>query len=532
MSSSIGKKILAGAGIISLFSLLGKVMGFVQKLVVANAFGTGMQADAYTFAYNSIIFAFCILPIKILAPVLPLFVERREKEGEEGAWRFVGSIGTLTIIVMGILMVGGLVGAPWLVGGLSSFKSEETTQLAVKLVRIMFPAVLFVGVFALITLVLNAYKNFILPAVGDALNKIVAIVVLIVAVRWLGIAALAVGFVAGTVLCLGLQLYALRDKLGQLRFGVNWQDPQLKTFFRMIPPVVVGILVAQSRTMLDYRFTSEMGAGYTASLNFARGITDAVTLVVPFAVGVVIYPFFSDMIAAENKEGFTNTLLGTLRLITFMFVPLSVLLAVLRVPFIQLAFQRGQFTMESVMLTSGPMLYFAAGLTFFALEIILMRFFFALKDTWTPAWVGLGCVGVHVALILWLRADMMHSSIAVATAVSKGVKVLILLALLKPLVTSLRFRENLAFLLQTMLAAALLGVTAYLVYAGLSGRFPAPEHGRKLLRAAWLGGEIGVASVAGFAVFAGAAFVMRIREVRFIADFLSGGLKRVAGKLA
>lgn len=523
--SSVGKKILAGAGIVSFFMLLGKGMGFIQKLVIAHEFGTGMEADAFTLAYSSVIFAFCILPIKILAPFLPVFSQRREKEGDAAAWRFASSIGTLTVLIMLAVMVGGLVATPWLVQGAAASKNPETMALTEKLVRVMFPATVFVGVFAFVTLLLNAHKQFAFPAIGETLSRIVAIVTLLVAVRWWGITALAVGFVLGSVLCLAMQAIPLRDKIRQFRFHVDWQDPALKQFLLLIPPIVIGILIAQARTVLDYRFASAMGEGYAASLGFARSFTDTLVLLVPFAVGVVIYPFFSDMAAAENRDGFTNTLMGSMRLIAFLFIPLSLWVAVLREPIVQLAFQRGQFQAESVALTAGPMLYFALGITVLAAEIILMRFYLALKDTWTPAWIGFFCVLVHVGLILCLKEAMLHNSIALAALVSKGVKVLVMFLLLRKVVSGLQLRENAEFTVKTLTAGLLMAAVGYAVYAGLSQQFPAPEHGRKLLRAAWLGSELGVSAGLAFAVFVGTAFLLRVKEAFLVLDFCRSLLK-------
>ena len=405
--TSFGRKVFHGTLIISAFMLLGRVSGFIQKLVVAYQFGIGIEADAYTFAFSSIVFTFMIVPHKLLAPFLPLFAERKETQGEPAAWRFTGTVATITLVVVTLAVGVGIVFAPWMVRTLSSFESEETVVLATKLVRIMLPAACFAALFALGTLIFNADKKFALPAFADATNKILVIAVMVILAPWLGIKGLAVGVVAGAAACLAVVLFGLRSKLGWLRLSVDWNDPLLKKFAFLVPPTLASILIAQGRTIIDYRFASGMGEGYAASLGFAKSLTDTLVSVIPFAVGVVIYPFFSDLNVGGDKRKTTDAVMGALRTMALIFVPISVVLMVLRVPVVQLAFQRGKFEMPSVLLTAGPLLFFAAALTALALEIILMRFYFSAQDTLSPAIVGVICVVLHVGLVITFKGPIL-----------------------------------------------------------------------------------------------------------------------------
>ena len=519
MTTSFGKKVLTGALIISAFTMLGRFSGLIQKLVIAHQFGTGVAADAYTFAFSSIVFTFLIIPHKLLAPFLPLFAERKESQGEPAAWRFTGAVVTITVTAVAVAVFGGILAAPAMVRALSGFASEETATLAIHLVRLMLPAACFMSLFSLATLIYNADKRFALPALAEAANKLLVIAVMLVLCPFLGISGLAVGVVAGAALCLFVLLWGLRAQLPLLRLGVDWQDPLLKKFGWLLPPTLASILIAQARSMVDYRFASGMGAGYASSLGYAKSLTDTLIMLGPFAVGVVIYPFFSDINVSGDRRKMTDAIMGALRTMTAIFIPISVALIVLRVPVVQLMFQRGKFGMDSVLLTAGPLLYFAAALTALALEIILMRFYFSSQDTLTPAVIGALCVVVHVALVIALKDAMQHRSIALATAVSKTLKVAILFLFLKRSLGDLRLGENLAFGCKILLAAAAMAVAVYGVDAELQ-RVLGARHAGKWLAAAFLAGRIGVASAAGFAVFGLAALALRVREVQALWAFV------------
>jgi len=526
MTASFGKKVFQGAIIISAFTLLARLGGFIQKLVVAHQFGTGIAADAYTFAFSSIVFTFMIVPHKLLAPFLPLFTERRDKEGEPAAWRFTGAVATLATVLTALAVVLGIVFAPWMVRVLSTFHSEETVLLATKLVRIMLPAACFMALFALATLIFNADKRFALPAFADATNKILVIGVMLALCPFLGIRGLALGVVAGAAACLAVLLMGLRSKLGLVRLAVTWNDPSLKKLAWLVPPTLASILTAQARTMIDYRFASGMGQGYAASLGYAKSLTDTLVMLVPFAVGVVIYPFFSDLTVSGDRRKTADAVMGSLRAMAFLLVPVSVALMVLREPVVQLAFQRGKFEMSSVALTSGPLLFFAAALTALALEIVLMRFYFSAQDTLTPALVGVACVVVHVGLVITFKDTMQHRSIAMATAVSKSLKVLILYVLLRRKLGDLRIGENLAFGLKTLAAAGGMALTVYVVDGGVLHLLPARAGQGTWGAMGALACRLGVASTAGFLVFGGMALALRLREMQRLWAFVRQRLGR------
>lgn len=513
MTSSFGRKVLTGALIISAFTMLGRFSGLIQKLVIAHQFGTGLAADAYTFAFSSIVFTFLVIPHKLLAPFLPLFAERKETQGESAAWRFTGAVVTIVVTGVALAVVVGILAAPQMVRALSAFDSEETVTLATHLVRLMLPATCFMSLFSLATLIYNADKRFALPALADAANKLLVIAVMLVLCPFLGISGLAIGVVAGAAACLGILLWGLRTRLRWLRLKVDWQDPLLKKFGWLVPPTLASILIAQARSMVDYRFASGMGSGYASSLGYAKSLTDTLILLGPFAVGVVIYPFFSDITVSGDRRKMTDAVMGALRTMAAIFIPISVALMVLRVPVIQLLFQRGKFGPDSVLLTAGPLLYFAGALTALALEIILMRFYFSAQDTLTPAVVGALCVVLHVGVVLALKGEMQHRSIALATAVSKTVKVLVLYLLLKRSLGDLRWRENLVFGLKVLMAAAVMAVATFEANGFLMRVLAAP-HGGKAGAALWLAFRIGAAAAIGFLVFAAAALALRMREAQ------------------
>lgn len=519
MAGSVGKGVLKGAAIISAFALVGKLFGFVQKQVMAHYFGTGAEADAFTFAFGSIVFYICLFPQQLLSPFMPLFVEKREKEGEAAAWRLAGSVGTLLVVSLVLVVIGGYFLAPSIVAWTSKFKNADTITLSIQLIRFMMPTILFMGLSALLALLLNAYRNFAMPALGDTINKVVMIGGLVLLYGALGIFGLAAGVAAGAFSGLFIQGFALRRNLGAFRFGVDWSDPALKQLLVLMLPILFSAIVGWARTIIDSMFATDMAQGSLAGINYARGLTDTLILLVPTAVGVAIYPAFSDMNAVQDRGVLTDTLMRSLRLMLVIFIPVTVALVLLRFPLVQLAFQRGKFTGESVAMTVQPLTYYAFGLAACALEIILMKFYFSMKNTLVPALVGAFCVLVHWGVILLFKDSLQNGSMALAATVSRTVKVVILFALLARVLPTLQLGKNGVFLLKTLLAAAGMAAVMILVLKASAGYLDR-ETGGKMMRLLFLAVKMGLAGGAGVAAFALVAHTLRMEEAQAVLAFV------------
>jgi putative peptidoglycan lipid II flippase len=280
------------------------------------------------------------------------------------------------------------------------------------------------------------------------------------------------------------------------------------------------LLVAQVvRNWFDYWFASGMGEGYAASLGYARGLSDTIVVLMASAVGTVIYPYFSDMATGDRKEESRDALMGTLRMMTFVFVPLSVAIIVVRQPLIQVIFERGKFTAESVGLTTAPFAFYTAGLTAFALEIILMQFYFSRRDTLTPIIVGIFCFVVHVGIVLEWKETMLHSSMAMGLSISKTIKVGILCGLLRYKLPALRAKENMFFLGKMLMVGLGMAAAMYGVQEALTHLTPLPSASGHFHKLVFLGTQMAVVGAVGGLVFTALAFAIRIREASMILEF-------------
>jgi putative peptidoglycan lipid II flippase len=162
-------------------------------------------------------------------------------------------------------------------------------------------------------------------------------------------------------------------------------------------------------------------------------------------LGLVLLPFSAEMAAGQQESSLARTLTGAVRALTLLFLPATIGLMMLRTPFVRLLFERGAFTAASTQLVAGPLFFYALALLPFALEVIVVQFFFARQDTLTPVLVEVATFILNVALILPAMAVFGLGGIALAAATAKALKVLTLLFLFGRRVPAFRLASLVPF---------------------------------------------------------------------------------------
>ena len=510
-------------------ALLGVVvrgLGFVEKLVLAYFFGTGVEVDAYLVAYSLPFTAYILLRDVIEPAFLPTFL-RTQRDSPQAARRLFWAAGAWLVLLLGVATAAGIAAAAPLISAAAPGFSGPQRELAIRLTRLTMPALLFLGLSTLTTAALHAQKRFALPAAGEASFRTAPLLLFLAIGR---VAGLALGVVVGAVgklLIEGLGLLRRGSlgpvpaggddpparqgtgfSLGAIRRVLDPSFPPLRTTARLAAPLFAGLFFSLFiGPLVDNAFASEVGVGGVSALAYARKIGETLTTILPYTLGLVLFPFSAEMAANRDHQALARTLTGAIRGLTLTFLPVTAGLIVLREPFIRILLERGAFDAASTQLTAGPLLFYSLGLLPFALEIIVVRFFYAQQNTLTPVLADVAAFTLNVALIPPLMALFDLGGIALATTLAKTLKVLALLILFGRRVPAFRLGALGPFAGQMALASLAMGgalLAVVLVGRSLDGG-----------TLATLGYLVAGGLVAGGA-FVVAAYLLKVDEIRAV----------------
>jgi putative peptidoglycan lipid II flippase len=377
---------------------LSRIFGLVREIVARSYFGVeGVGINAFTIAFQipNLVRAL-VADAAITSAFVPVFSELLEKGERARAWRVASSL--IWILLLGLTAITALfvLAAPWVMS-LFGYGSGPAGDLAVTLSQILFPIVVLLGLFGIVTGILNSYEHFSVPALSPVVWNLVIIAGLVIGVPRADstenqLYIYAGSIVVATLVQLLLPLPWLAGLDGRLRLAIDWRDPAVKRVFVLMLPVTLGLGLINVNALIGTFFAARF-----IDKTIAPSAIDAAFRIymVPqgmfsVAVATVLFPSLARLAARRDDEGFRHTVGLGLRQIAFLLIPASVATAVLAEPIVRLLYQRGEFDAHQTDVVAGALAAFSIGLTFNGAMLMLNRAFFGLQAPWIPTWVALG----------------------------------------------------------------------------------------------------------------------------------------------
>ena len=407
-------------------TMLSRVFGLARDTCFAILFGTGFIADAFNLAFLIPNFFRRIVGEGNLNPAfVPVFTEIRERRGLEEASRFHARfLGVLLVVLLGMAAAGILLAEPLVRLYARDWGSDPAgLAFATRLLRILFPYLVFAGGAALSMAALNALRHFTVPALAPILLN----------VCFLGGAALAVPIESleqrAVVFSIGGLVGGLVSWLVQLpkltSLGISsrplWapRDPDVVRVARLMGPGLLALGVTQLNLFIDTLLALRLEEGSLTALRLGNRVTLLPQGVIGVAIATATLPSLSLHATREDLDALRGGLGHTVRLLLTLLVPAAVGLIVLAGPVVALLFQYGQFTAErSTPMTAAAVAYYALGLPAFGLVKGLAQGFYCVQDTKTPVRVASISMAVNIVLSLVLMGPLGLRGLALATAVA------------------------------------------------------------------------------------------------------------------
>jgi putative peptidoglycan lipid II flippase len=172
--------LVRSSAVVGIGTGLSRVTGLFRTIALTYALGTTLVAEGYNLANTTPNIVYDLLLGGILsATLVPLFVDRFERDDQDG----VSAIVTVTVVVLTAITVIAVLAAPLIfklyTWDKDAVRAHELEGVGVPLLRWFLPQILFYGLTALGTALLNARRRFAAPAFAPVLNNVVVIVVLL-----------------------------------------------------------------------------------------------------------------------------------------------------------------------------------------------------------------------------------------------------------------------------------------------------------------------------------------------------------------
>jgi putative peptidoglycan lipid II flippase len=395
---------------------LSRVTGLLRLTALAAALGiveSGRLTDTYNIGNTTPNIIYELVLGGVLTSVfVPVFIELLEREGRDKAWEVVSAIINVCTAVLAAITLLGIIAAPW-IARFFSVRAGIDRQLQQEhltfLLRLFIPQIIFYGLFALTSGLLNAHKRFGPPMYTPILNNIAVIAVFVTFYQLYGavkgglaeitdtqLLLLGAGTTAGVVLQAGANLPWLRG-LGPYRLSFSLRHPAIRKLARLSTFVIGYVVVNQIGYLVVVWLANGQTGGYSA---YVSAFTFFMLPHGLFAVSVItaLLPGMSELAMHGRWDDFRTRLSVGIRTTFLLLLPASVGYFVLAEPIVRVLLEHGVMQARSVELVAGVLRFFVLGLVPFSLFQLLLRAFYALQDTRTPFLVNCAAVALNVAV--------------------------------------------------------------------------------------------------------------------------------------
>jgi putative peptidoglycan lipid II flippase len=431
----------------ALGTLASRVTGLVRSVVLVYAIGVKGLGNAYNYANTlpNTVYNLAIGGIltSVIVPLLVTAARRHRDRGEQYDQRMFSLV---TIALGAITLVATLAAAP--IASLYDPKAAGTEHhLLVIFAYFFIPQIFFYGVSSLAGAILNARGHFAAPMWTPVVNNIV---VTVVALAFMVVAAgqdvNKVGTISnGEVLLLGIgttlgiiaQTAALVPALRKVGFRwhprFDFRRAEISEIGRMAGWMFGYVVTTQVAFLVTSRVASTagnanqtggVGAGFSAYTN-AWLLFQLPYAIVAISVITALLPRMSGNASDHRFDLVQNDFSTGVRLGSVVVAPAALVLAVLGPSLAEVLLGWGHTSDPSARYIGLVFAVFSLGLMPYMLFQLLLRVFYALHDSKTPAVIGVVTMVANVGANLLALALFPKSDVVAALGAGFGLANLI-----------------------------------------------------------------------------------------------------------
>ncbi|MEC7554552.1 MAG: murein biosynthesis integral membrane protein MurJ [Pseudomonadota bacterium] len=422
-------------GVVASMTLLSRISGLMRDVVLSYLFGASQLADMFFVAFRIPNFFRRLFAEGAFNQAFVPVLMQYKTVGHAQLLGFIAPLSGLFATSLAAMVALGVLFAPALAALFAPGFLDQPAiyQQTSDLVRITFPYLGFISLTAYAAALLNAHSHFALPAVTPVMLNLCLMLAAFVAIfDWID--APSVVIVAWGVMAAGfVQLLMQLPTLARLKLlprpSIDHRHDGVRQVGKLLLPAVFAASVAQINALVNTILASTLITGSISWLYYADRLLELPVGLVAVALGTVILPHLSTMVARNDQQRFSATLDWGVHLGLMLGLPAAVALWLLAEPLVAVMFASfgGAMTDHDVRMAAAALEMFAVALPGFVLVKVLQPGFFANQDTRTPFRYAAIAVVVNLLGSLATFSWMGHVGLALATALSAWTQALLLL---------------------------------------------------------------------------------------------------------
>jgi putative peptidoglycan lipid II flippase len=480
-------QLVRSTGLMAVGTIVSRLTGVIRNTVVIAAIGGFVFADTYSIANTVPNVIYILLVGGALNAVFVPQLVRHMKDDWDAGDAYTQRLLTAVVLVLLVVTALAVVLAPLIIDLYTTDKwTAADVTVSTMFARYCLPQILFYGLFTVLSQVLNVRGHFSAPMFAPIINNVVVTVAAVMFMHTVSgipsaasvtsrqVALLGIGTTLGVVAQAATLVPFLRGVRFPWRLRFDLRGTGLGHTAALAKWTVVLVLINQIGYLLIARFATSAAvpASATAAQNPGFTVYSNAYLVFLLPQSVItvslvtaLLPRISRLAHAGDLDAVRHNLSAALRLCGVLIIPSAALLFVLGPQVGVLLFSWGASGIGVGRLFGVTASAFALGLPMFSVYYVLLRGFYSLEDTRTPATnaVVLNVINVALAAVAYevLPPSDKVAGMAAAYSLAYAFAVIALWLRLRRRLGGLSTAEVVRSYVRMSLAAALCGAAAW-----------------------------------------------------------------------
>ncbi len=390
------------AYVLALFAFTSQLLALVRDRMLAHQFGAGVELDIYYAAFRVPDLLYVLFASSLSVYVLiPFVTERISGQRTAAAQHLLSQVATVFLLAYAALAAVIWLAAPYVVQ-LTVPGLVGEYDAVVTVMRILLLQPLFLGLSSLCGVVTQIGHRFVLYAISPLLYNAGIIFGIAALYPAFGLAGLAYGVVLGAVAHVAVQVPLVRGS--DLSFGlvrsINWSE--IRSILHVSVPRALTLASQQVALAAFVAIASLMTVGSVSVFQFAFNLQSVPLAIVGASYSVAAFPLLAQHFAEQRFDAFRQHVLSAMRHIIFWSVPIIALIIILRAQLVRVVLGSGAFDWADTRLTAAVLAFLCISLFAQAINLLIIRTFYAGGLTVLPLVVSVLSTLAGVGITAWL----------------------------------------------------------------------------------------------------------------------------------
>lgn len=437
----------------AILTLISKGFGFIRETVMANFFGAGYITDAYIMAQSIPTILLGGIFLAVSTAYMPLFSQVSEQKGNKEANAFTSQIINLLLILSVVASIIGFFFSDEITYLLASGFDNKRAELTSFYVKITFLYTFFSAAAGILDAYLQYKGRFLSPIIAGYVLNIMAIAIIVFS-AYTTHYYLAFGILLGQAgRC--ITVFIMAKKRG-FHYSLSFKfNDTVKKIVILAIPVFISSYLQQINTFVDKTLASGLQVGSVSALYYSMLLITLITGITSSIFSTIIYPKLSQANSLGDNKRVSVIANGGVNLVLIVTIPFSLGILAYGEQVVQIIYERGAFDTTATALTSSAFFFYGIGLTFIALNDLLVRIYYAMHDMRAPMIFAAIAIVVNIILSLILVRYIQHNGLALATSISFAVNTILLVCGIKKKHSRIELLQSPIKLIKIALAALL-----------------------------------------------------------------------------